>query len=138
MTAIEFKSQVGPSFGNNLNNRVTAYREGRFGASPRPFLGYLFLLEDAPAVHRPVGNAEPYFGVDPAFRGASYARRYELFLRRLLLERLYDAACLTLATNEADTRISHPAEDLGFAQFAAGLRGQASRFLALRRGDSAT
>ncbi|PYV90552.1 MAG: restriction endonuclease, partial [Acidobacteria bacterium] len=41
VTAIEFKSQVGPSFGNNFNNRVeeavgsatdiwTAYREGRF------------------------------------------------------------------------------------------------------------
>ena len=40
--AIEFKSQVGPSFGNNYNNRSeeaignaidiwTAYREGRFG-----------------------------------------------------------------------------------------------------------
>jgi len=50
VTAIEFKSQVGPSFGNNFNNRVeeavgsatdiwTAYREGRFGMSPRPFLG---------------------------------------------------------------------------------------------------
>ena len=47
VTAIEFKSQVGPSFGNNFNNRVeeavgsatdiwTAYREKRFGTNPRP------------------------------------------------------------------------------------------------------
>jgi hypothetical protein len=53
--AIEFKSQVGPSFGNNFNNRVeeaigsaldlwTAYREGLLGMHPRPFLGYFFLL----------------------------------------------------------------------------------------------
>ena len=44
--AIEFKSQVGPSFGNNFNNRTeealgnaediwTAYREGLLGAGPR-------------------------------------------------------------------------------------------------------
>ncbi len=110
VTAIEFKSQVGPSFGNNFNNRVeeaicnasdvwVAYREGRFGTSPRPFLGYFFLLEDTAAVHRPVRNAEPYFEVDPEFKRASYSRRYELLCRRLLRERLYDATCLTLATN---------------------------------------
>jgi len=55
--ALEFKSQVGPSFGNNFNNRSeeaignavdiwTAFREGRFLASPRPLIGYFFLLED--------------------------------------------------------------------------------------------
>lgn len=48
--AMEFKSQVGPSFGNNLDNRSeeaigsatdiwVAYREGRFGNAPAPFLG---------------------------------------------------------------------------------------------------
>ena len=58
--AIEFKSQVGPSFGNNFNNRSeeaigsatdvwAAYREGAFRPSPRPFLGYLMLLEDCAA-----------------------------------------------------------------------------------------
>jgi hypothetical protein len=54
VAAIEFKSQVGPSFGNNFNNRVeeaigsavdlwTAYREGAFGDNPRPFVGWLIL-----------------------------------------------------------------------------------------------
>lgn len=140
VTAIEFKSQVGPSFGNNFNNRVeeavgsasdlwVAYREGRFGTAPRPFLGYFFLLEDVPQVHRPVRNYEPYFKVDPAFRGSSYSQRYELLCRRLVLERLYDATCLTLATNEADTKISHPAGDLSFGRFVAELRGNARRFV---------
>lgn len=47
VAAIELKSQVGPSFGNNFNNRTeeavgtahdvwTAYREGAFGSQPRP------------------------------------------------------------------------------------------------------
>ena len=59
IAAIEAKSQVGPSFGNNFNNRTeealgsaldlwTAYREGAFLSSPQPFLGYFFMLEDSP------------------------------------------------------------------------------------------
>lgn len=140
VTAIEFKSQVGPSFGNNFNNRAeealgsatdlwTAYREGRFGTGPRPFLGYFFLLEDCERVHRPVRNEEPYFKVDPLFQQASYSKRYEILCRRLILERIYDAACRTLATNEPDTNISHPAGDLSFRRFVTELQGNAYRFV---------
>ena len=142
--AIEFKSQVGPSFGNNFNNRTeeaignavdlwTAYREGRFGTSPRPFIGYFFLLEDCPKVHAPVKVAQPHFPVDPAFVGASYAGRYELLLRRLVLERHYDAACLTLATNENSTVIRPSPPDLSFERFASDLRATATRFVSERR-----
>jgi hypothetical protein len=140
VTAIEFKSQVGPSFGNNFNNRVEeavgsatdiwiAYREGRFSTSPRPFLGYFFLLEDCEKIHRPVTHEESYFEVDPVFKNASYCNRYEILCRRLMLERVYDAACLTLATNEPNTQISHPAEELRFRRFAAELQGNAYRFV---------
>lgn len=140
VTAIEFKSQVGPSFGNNFNNRSeeaigsatdiwTSYRQGLLGTGPRPFLGYFFLLEDAPAVRRPVKNEEPYFEVDPAFKQAPYQTRYELLCRRLVLERLYDAACLTLSTNEDPSTISHPATDVSFERFASELRGNAQRFV---------
>lgn len=135
VTAVEFKSHVGPSFGNNYNNRVeeaignatdikTAFREGRLGPS-RPFLGYFFLLEDVARVHAPVRVAEPYFGIDPAFRDASYGGRYELLCQRLVLEQLYDATCLTLATNAEPTTVSHPSPSLGFQQFAAKLQGHA-------------
>lgn len=52
--AVEFKSQTGPSFGNNFNNRTeeamgtaldlwTAYREGVFGTQNAPWLGYFIL-----------------------------------------------------------------------------------------------
>jgi len=139
--AMEFKSQVGPSFGNNFNNRTEeaigsatdiwrAYREGRFGASPEPLLGYFFLLEDCPAVRKPVRNSEPYFKVDPEFVGASYCKRYELLCRRLVLDRLYKTACLTLATSAADSAISHPAQDLNFHRFVGALRGHLVTFLA--------
>ena len=139
VAAIEFKSQVGPSFGNNFNNRVeeaignandlwTAYREGRFGEAPRPLLGYFFLLEECPRVHGVVRLKQPHFPVDPVFANSSYSRRYETFCRRLLLERLYDTACLVLATKGSDTQISEPAEDLNFDRFARELRGCAARF----------
>jgi len=59
LAAIEAKSQVGPSFGNNFNNRTeeaigsaldlwTAFREGAFNGGIQPFLGYFFMLEDLP------------------------------------------------------------------------------------------
>jgi hypothetical protein len=154
--AMEFKSQAGKSIGNNVNNRSeeavgsakdlwTAYREGRFGkGAPTPFLGYLFLLEDRTNVKRPVMNKEPYFKVDPVFRGppdpsktggsvkyqgVTYAERYELLCRRLVLERIYNASCFMMATNTKSTVISQPAPDLTFARFAAALRGHAVTFV---------
>jgi hypothetical protein len=137
---VEFKSQVGPSFGNNVNNRAeeaigsaadiwVAFREGRFGKSPAPFLGYFFLLEDCPAVHQPRSNRERYFKVDPAFARASYSKRYEILCRRLVLERLYTAACLTLSKNELEMTIAQPAEDLTFRRFVAALQGHVVTFL---------
>lgn len=87
------------------------------------------MLDDCPAVNKPVKNKEPYFKVDPVFAGASYSKRYELLCRRLILERLYNAACLTLATKEKPTKISHPAEDLSFQRFVAVLWGHVVAFL---------
>ena len=157
--AMEFKSQAGKSIGNNVNNRSeealgsakdlwVAYREGRLGeGAPPPFLGYLFLLEDRDSVKVPVANKEPYFEVDPIFRGklkpnqkkgppkyqgVTYAERYELLCRRLVLERIYNASCFMMATNSQSTIISQPAHDLTFARFAAALRGHAVAFLGSR------
>jgi hypothetical protein len=152
--AMEFKSQAGKSIGNNVNNRSEeavgsakdiwiAYREGRFGKAPAPFLGYLFLLEDRDNVKTPVANKEPYFKVDPVFRGeakkaskndekylgVSYSKRYELLCRRLVLERLYNSACFIMATNTKHTKIIQPADDLTFQRFVAALRGHAFTFL---------
>jgi hypothetical protein len=144
VTAMEFKSQVGPSFGNNFNNRSeeaigsatdiwVAFREGRFGKTPAPFLGYFFLLEDCDRVKSPVRNKEPYFQVDPVFEKASYSKRYELLARRLVLERVYSAACLVMATNSAHTKITQPAEDLNFQRFVAALKGHVVTFLGSQR-----
>jgi len=138
LVALEAKSQVGPSFGNNFNNRTeeavgsavdlwTAYREGALNRTVRPWLGYVFLLEDCPASRRPVTVQEPHFPVLPEFKEASYAQRYEWFCRKLIRERHYNAAAFLLSPRPAKTgaRYTEPAEDLTFGSFVSALRAQA-------------
>jgi hypothetical protein len=145
LASIEFKSQVGPSFGNNYNNRTeealgsatdlwTAYREGTFASSPRPWLGYFMLLEEAPHSVSPVGVAEPHFSVREEFRGASYANRCELFCQKLVRERLYDAACFLMSEKAGGLkgRFREPSPELSFGTFVASLLGRAIAVSKLR------
>lgn len=112
IAAIELKSQVGPSFGNNFNNRAeeaigtahdfwTAYREGAFGEQPRPFIGWLILVEDAEKSRTPVRAASPHFEVLKEFQDASYLERYDLLCRKLMKERLYSTATLLTSPRNA-------------------------------------
>ncbi|MBI4188059.1 MAG: restriction endonuclease [Chloroflexi bacterium] len=141
IASIEIKSQVGPSFGNNFNNRVeealgsaydlwTAYREGMFKPSQRPWLGYIILLEEHPKSVEPVKASSSYFNVLPELLAASYARRYEIFCERLVRERLYDAACLIMS-NKVDGikgEYKEPSKELGFSNFASLLMSHAIAF----------
>lgn len=137
LAGIEFKSQVG-SFGNNYNNRTeeaigsaadiwAAYREGAFKPSARPWLGYLMLLEEAPGSLSPVRAREPHFKVFPEFKDASYAKRYEILLTKLMRERLYDSACFLMSnsTDGAKGRYKEPAPELGFQNFVESLIAKA-------------
>jgi hypothetical protein len=137
LAAIELKSHIGPSFGNNANNRAeevignaadlaAMFREGAFGRGAPPWLGYLVLLEDCPESRRDVRTYEPHFPVLPEMRAASYAKRYELLCRRLVSERHYDAACLLLAERgnaRSVTNYWEPAADIGGDNFLSGLAG---------------
>lgn len=112
IAAIELKSQVGPSFGNNFNNRTeeaigtahdlwTAYREGAFGKQPRPFVGWLMLVEDAPESRSPVKDNSPHFPVFEEYEGASYLQRYDLLCQKLTQEQLYTTASLIASPRTA-------------------------------------
>ena len=114
VAAIELKSQVGPSFGNNFNNRTeeaigtahdfwTAYREGAFGQQPRPFIGWLMLVEDAPKSRAPVRDVSPNFPVFPEFKGAAYLQRYDLLCQKLVQEQLYTTSTLLASPRSAAT-----------------------------------
>lgn len=144
VAAVEFKSQVGPSFGNNFNNRTeealgnavdlsTAFREGAFGKDrPRPWVGWVMSLEDCEGSSREVGVDESHFKVFEEFRGASYAKRYELLLTKLILEKHYDGSALLLCTRDggAEGVYREPAVNLGMKRFLAGLGGHIQTFLA--------
>ncbi len=142
IAAIEAKSQVGPSFGNNFNNRTeeamgsavdlwTAFRERAYLESPQPFLGYFFMLEDCEASNRPVAFQEPHLRVFPEFVGASYMKRYELFCRKLVLERHYSAASFITSTSQDGIHggFKVPAEDLSIERFARVLLAHAATFV---------
>lgn len=114
VAAVEFKSHVGPSFGNNFNNRTeeaigtshdlwTAYREGAFGKQERPFVGWLMVVEDAPESRSPVKDSSPHFPVFPEFSGASYLQRYDILCQKLAKEQLYTSASV-LATPRSSVK----------------------------------
>jgi hypothetical protein len=142
IAAIEAKSQVGPSFGNNFNNRTeeamgsaldlwTAFREGAFNGGRQPFLGYFFMLEDCEASNRPVRVKEPHFKVFPEFVGASYMKRYEIFCRKLVLERHYTTSSFIVSDSSQgeDGVYREPAVDLSFKNFAKSLSSHVRSFV---------
>jgi hypothetical protein len=139
LAALEFKSQIGPSFGNNFNNRTeealgsatdiwAAYREGAFKPSSRPFLGYLMLLEDCDRSRAPVKVVEPHFAVFPEFKNASYRDRYAILIEKLVRDRLYDGACFLLSDVAAAETGDYlePNPELTFTKFVTPLIGQVS------------
>lgn len=141
LVALEAKSQVGPSFGNNFNNRTeeamgsaldlwTAYREGAFNRTIRPWLGYIFLLEDCNGSQNAVRVKEPHFSVFKEFKGASYAKMYELFCRKLVRERLYNASSFFISDRKNGQKgaFIEPAEDLTFELYARSLVAQVASF----------
>lgn len=144
VAAIELKSQVGPSFGNNFNNRTEeaignavdvwrAYEEGTFG-TVRPWLGYVFLLEETQRSVTPVRVAGGVFRPEPIFQDTSYKDRYGILCRRLVRERLYDAACFVTSSREPGSPVHQPDDELSFANFVAAIAGRAAYIKALREG----
>jgi hypothetical protein len=124
LAALELKSQVG-SFGNNYNNRSeeavglaqdfwTAFRDKAFdlpddpveralattvGSTKPPFLAFMMLLEDCDKSSTAVRVDEAHFRVFPEFQGASYSKRYEILIDRLVSEKLYSSGSLILSNS---------------------------------------
>lgn len=144
IAAIELKSQVGAigksfevgSFGKNYNNRTeealgsahdfwTAYREEAFGQQPRPFVGWLMMVEDAEKSRSAVKAKSPHFPVFKEFTGASYLVRYDLLCQKLVKEQLYSSAALiTSPRSAAETgKYSEMSAMTGLRAFVTALAG---------------
>lgn len=142
LAAIEAKSQVGPSFGNNFNNRAeeaigsavdiwTAYREGIFNTTIKPWLGYIFHLEDCPKSNASVCVKEPHFKVSVDFKNSSYRSRYEILCRKLIRERHYCAACFIMSNRQEGPKgiYTEPNEDLSSEIFIKSLISHIKTYL---------
>lgn len=136
IVAIELKSQVGPSFGNNFNNRTeeaigtahdfwTAYREGSFGTQPRPFVGWLMLVEDADGSRKSVSATSHHFPVRQEFVNASYLERYNLLCQKLVKEQLYTTASIITSpeSGKDSGEYSDLSEMTGLKTFVTSLAG---------------
>ena len=114
IAALELKSQVGPAFRHNFNSRTeegrtpghgldlwTAYREGAFGETPRPFVGWLMLVEGAPESSTPVCDSSSHFNLFLDFKDEFYLERYNILCRKLMQERLYTTATIMASPSMA-------------------------------------
>lgn len=146
VAAVELKSQVGPSFGNNFNNRTeeaigtahdlwTAYREDAFGKQPRPFVGWMMMVEDAPESRRAVTDRSPHFPVFKEFQGASYLKRYDVLCQRLVKEQLYTTAALLASPRSAVSTgdFSELSEMTSLRAFVSALAGHVAAVAALNK-----
>lgn len=145
VAVVEVKSQVG-SFGNNFNNRVeealgnatdfwTAYKTGVFQPSQKPWLGYIFMLEECPESLRPKRQVTlSPFKIDEIFQGRSYAENYEETCRRLVRELLYDAACFVTSNAKSGKlgKFAQPSEELSIRNFAISLHARATAFAKIK------
>lgn len=141
VAAMEFKSQRGPSFGNNFNNRTEealglaadsqmAVERGLFG-NLKPWFGFVMLVEKAPGSTKPVRvPVNMPFPVDSIFEGESYIGRYRIFFERMVAEGNYDA--VALITAEADSgEYSEPSPVLSLANLEASIKSRIAYIKAL-------
>jgi len=89
------------------------------------------MLEDCDASNRAVSVEEPHFKVFPEFVGASYMRRYELFYRKLVLERHYTASAFINSSSVGGLKgvYKTPADDLSMERFAKMLVAHVATFV---------
>ncbi|HZH16462.1 MAG TPA: PaeR7I family type II restriction endonuclease [Archangium sp.] len=107
-------------------------RKQAFGPGLRPWFGWLVLLEEGSALTRPAAVAPTLLQVVPEYRHSTHAQWYELLLRKLEREGLFDACALLLCPEERQPSAHYrePARDLGGKRFLAHLASHAGAFAA--------
>lgn len=114
VAAVELKSQVGASFGNDFNNCSdgaigcahdlrSAYSENALGEQRWPFVGWLMVVEDATGGQTLTLDQSIHLPVSEEFQGTSYLKRYDILCRRLMKERLYTSASVIATPRNAAT-----------------------------------
>jgi hypothetical protein len=133
VAAFELKALGGPSFGNNYNNRVEealgsavdlrrAALEDLF-PHERPWLGYFFVMEDAPGSRSPVRTANGALPPTKIWKNKSYQERFAIFCERLMAENLYDAVCYVTSSSASIVPVE-PVDSLDWRHFSAAINAR--------------
>lgn len=136
---IELKSQNGPSYGNNANNRAEEAvgnatdlaRAIEAGLIPgTPWTGYAFVIEDDKKSRKSRGQRDRgYFPKDIVFADWSYLSRVGHLCQRLVEERCYHAVWAVATRRPPDFSWEEPDPSIsGYAHFVKGLQDQIVRF----------
>lgn len=141
VAAIECKSQVG-SVGNNFNNRTEeaigsatdlrqAHKAGWTGMAT-PWLGFAMIFEYTTDANKPVKDrGRAVYDPDPTFNNSSYRTRYEILFRRLVHERVYDAACF-ITSKRGEGIYDEPVPELSTGNLTAAIAGRVTYIKTLR------
>ncbi len=131
VAGFELKSLAGgndrQSWGRNFNNRIEeavgsatdlwhAFEVGSLGPT-RPWLGYLYVIEDSPESRQPRPARQPNLPVEPVFTNASYCERAGLMCERLLASGLYDAVCFVASSQDPAVAPREPIPSLSWDAF---------------------
>lgn len=131
IAALELKSQVGPSFGNNFNNRSEeaignsadfwrAFKADVFGIRP-PWLGYFLLVEDHQKSRSAVKLPKTVVPVLSEFHGTSYQERYAILLGKLMTDRQYTSTAYIVSPRGKNGHFSTPNDEMSVARFVKSL-----------------
>jgi hypothetical protein len=128
VAAIEIAVQAGPSFLNNLRNRMSEllgmatdvdrqYEVDELRPH-KPSLGIVFILEETGQSTKPLRSRQGLMGESAeGDTGASVQDRYAKFFERLLADQKYEAICYLAATPLPDLKVSEPCDSMGFDHF---------------------
>jgi hypothetical protein len=126
------KDELG--YSKNYNNRVeealgSAMDLRRASLAPffpggeKPWLGYLFIMEDSSGSRSPVKIDRGSLIVDDKWTGMSYQERFAVCCQRLLDEDVYDAVCYI--TSSADNpKPVEPVSSLNWLRFSAAINAR--------------
>ncbi|WP_337824692.1 Shedu anti-phage system protein SduA domain-containing protein [Amycolatopsis sp. A1MSW2902] len=89
----------------------------------KPALGLVYVLEDQAAAASPTlpGASTPGTSPEPPKRPEDLLSD---FFRRIVRDRMYDAACLLVATHQPNVTIREPDAEMGFTNFAEKISAQ--------------
>jgi len=143
LVALETKAIVG-SFGNNCNNRAEeaignaadlwrAHKDEAYVSAVRPWLGFVFIVEDAQKSSGAVAVKEPHYKVLKEFKGASYKDRCRLLCRKLMLDGQYTATAFI--TTKKDHSYNQPDPDLRLETFIRSMCGHVQAHLVSHEQD---